>query len=212
MKLIIPILFVALLMDLPCSGEVYSIIQPKHKGKNIFGVKNTAADQIEYHYGIIAGQNIATIKTPGTNSQDVITGWMAGLAMQVVWPQGFAVQPEILYSQKGCITDDPRMQYGMDYIEVPVKIKYRLYLADIKPFAFVSPYVAYAIKITPQVDSNKDDLDQIKKFDAGIGAGAGFDIWNVQLSFKYSWGFTSVLNELTPIRNKVFTISLGYLF
>lgn len=211
MKLFFSILLVALLIDLPCSGEVYSVIQPGQKSKNIFGVKNTAADQIEYYYGIIAGQNITTIKT-NSSSQDVITGWMAGLAMQVVWPQGFAVQPEILYSQKGCISDDPRIQYDMDYIEVPVKIKYRLYLADIKPFAFVSPYVAYAIKVKPQEDSIYADPDQLNKFDAGIGAGAGFDIWNVQLSFKYSWGFAQVLNEVTPLRNKVFTISLGFLF
>ena len=198
-------------MDLPCSGEDYSFIKPKQqKSKNIFGVKNTAADQIEYHYGIVAGQNIATIKTPGTSSQDVITGWMVGLAMQVVWPEGFAVQPEILYSQKGCITED-RIQYNMDYVEVPVKLKYRLYLADIKPFAFVSPYFAYAIKITPQGDKINDS-DQIYKFDAGIGVGAGFDIWNAQLSFRYSWGFAQVLNEVSPIRNKVFTLSLGFLF
>jgi len=196
-------------MSLPCTGEEYSVIQPRQKSKNIFGVKNTAADQIEYHYGIIAGKNIATIKTPGSSSQDVITGWMAGLAMQVVWPRGFAVQPEILYSQKGCITDN-RIQYNMDYVEVPVKIMYRLYLSDIKPFAFVVPYTAYTIKITPNGDG--DDSDQIYKFDAGIGAGAGFDIWNAQLSFKYTWGFLQVLNELSPIRNKIFTISLGVLF
>ena len=209
MKLFIATLLVAFSMSLPCTGEDFSAFKPRRDRNSIFS-KFTSADQIEYHYGIVAGQNIATIKTPGTSSQDVITGWMVGAAMQVVWPQGLAVQPEILYSQKGCITED-RMQYGMDYIEVPVKIKYRLYLSDIKPFAFVSPYAAYAIRISPVGDASSD-VSQISKFDAGIGAGAGFDIWNVQLSFKYSWGFTQVLNELSPIRNKVFTISIGYLF
>ena len=212
MKLIISILFIAFSMSLPCTGEVYSVVKPRQKNRNSIFAKFTAADQIEYRYGIVAGQNIATIKTSGSSSQDVVTGWMAGLAMQVVWPQGFAVQPEVLYSQKGCITEDPRVQYDMDYIEVPVKLMYRLYLADIKPFAFVAPYAAYAIDISPKGDDNSNYLDQINKFDAGIGAGAGFDIWNAQLSFRYSWGFTSVLNDLSPLRNKVFTISVGVLF
>jgi len=198
-------------MSLPCTGEVYSGFKPKQKNRNSIFAKNTAADQIEYHYGIVAGQNITTIKTPKTTSQDVITGWMVGLAMQVVRPDGFVFQPELLYSQKGCITED-RYQYNVDYVEVPVKLMYRLYLAEIKPFAFVSPYAAYAFKITPNGDFNSNDSDQIYKFDAGIGVGAGFDIWKAQLSFRYSWGFTQVLNEVTPMRNKVFTISVGYLF
>lgn len=216
-KFVVSILFVAFLTCLPCTGEVYSVFKPKQKSKTsctVFRGKYTVADQIEYRYGVILGQNIATIKSKKGNSQDVITGLMGGLAMQVVWPQGYAIQPEILYSQKGCMTTGSGIRFDMDYLEVPVKFMYRLHLADIKPFAFVAPYGAYAIKLTTQGESISDDTpsDQINKFDAGIGAGAGFDIWNVQLSFKYSWGFAQVLNEASPIRNKVFTVSVAVLF
>ena len=217
MKVFISVLFVAFLMVLPCMGEVHSGFKPKPKSKNsctVFRGKYTASDQIEYNYGIVAGQNIATIKSKKGNSQDVITGLMVGAALQVVWPKGFAVQPEILYSQKGCIFTGNAVRYDIDYIEIPVKAMYRLHMADIKPFVFAAPYGAYAIKLTPQGDMISDDIysDQISKLDFGIGAGVGFDIWKVQLSFKYSWGFAQVLNEVFPVRNKVFTISAGFLF
>jgi len=216
-KVFISILFTLFLMDLPCAGEGYILSKPKPKSKNsctIFRGKFTVSDQIEYRYGIVAGQNIATIKSKKSSSQDILTGFMGGVAFQVVWPKGFAVQPEVLYSQKGCLFTGSGVRYDIDYVEVPVKVMYRLHLAEIKPFVFAAPYGAYAIRLKQQGEVISDDVlsDQINKLDVGIGAGAGFDIWKVQLSFRYSWGFAQVLDETFPVRNKVFTISAGILF
>ena len=144
---------------------------------------------------------------------DVITGMVGGVAAQFAWPKGFMLQPEILYSQKGCRFVDGT-QYGIDYLEIPIRAMYRIQLTDIKPFAFVAPYTAYAIKLTErgEVLSDTPLSKEINKFDYGVGVGAGFDAWNLQLSFKYSWGFAQVLNETFPVRHKVFTITAGYFF
>jgi hypothetical protein len=216
-KVFISILFITFLTGLPLVEDVYGSFKPKSKSKNsctIFRGKYTVSDQIEYRYGIVAGQNIATIKSIKGDSQDVISRLMAGVALQVIWPKGFVVQPELLYSQKGCIYSGTDTKYNIDYLEIPVKVAYRLHLAEIKPFVFAAPYAAYAIKLTPNGDMSiaDNDSDQFNKFDGGIGVGAGFDVWKVQLSFRYSWGFAQVLNEAYPIRNKVFTISAGLLF
>ena len=217
MKVFISILFITFLTGFPLVEDVHGNFKPKSKSKNsctIYRGKFTVSDQIEYNFGVIAGQNMATIKTKKGDSQDVLIGLMSGVAFRVVWPKGFAVQPEILYSQKGCLFTGSGLIYGMDYLEVPVKVMYRLHLAEIKPFVFAAPYGAYAFRLKPKGNIISDDIysDQINKIDAGIGAGAGFDIWKVQLSFKYSWGFAQVLNETFPIRNKVFTISAGIFF
>ena len=217
MKVFISILFITFLTGLPLVEDVHGSFKPKPKGKNsctVYRGKYTVSDLIEYRYGIVAGQNIATIKSKGSD-QNVISRLMAGVAVQVIWPKGFALQPELLYSQKGCIyTGTGNTEYDIDYLEIPVKAMYRLYLADVKPFVFVAPYTAYALKLTPNGDVDVADIDlpQLNRFDAGIGVGAGFDIWKVQLSFRYSWGFAQVLNAAYPVHNNVFTLSLGLLF
>ena len=176
--------------------------------------KYTGSDQIEYRYGVVAGQNIATIKSAKGDSQDIITGLMGGVAMQAIWPKGLVLQPEILYSQKGCIFTGNPLRYDMDYLEIPVKVMYRLHLADVKPFAFVAPYGAYAIRLTENGERISDDIysTKINRLDFGIGAGAGFDVWKIQLSFKYTWGITPVLDDVFTVRNKVLTFSAGFFF
>ena len=217
MKTCIHIIFIIFFMALSWTDEVRAVSKPKPQSKTsctIFRGKFTVSDLVEYHYGIVAGQNVATIKSKQVSSQDVITGLMGGLALQVVWPKGFVIQPEILYSQKGCIFSGSGLKYDIDYLEIPVKLVYRLHMADVKPFVFAAPYGAYAIRVAQNGKVLSDDVftNEINKFDFGIGAGAGFDVWKIQLSFKYSWGFAQVANESFSIRNQVFTISAGFLF
>jgi len=204
-------------MGLLYAGDVHASLKPKSKSKaktscTIFRSKFTVSDQIEYNFGIVAGENIATIKSKRGDSQDVITGLVGGLAAQIVWPKGFALQPEVLYSQKGCMFTGSGLMYDIDYVEVPVKVMYRLHMAQVKPFAYVAPYGAYAIRLTENGNMTSDDTysSLINRPDYGISVGAGFDVWKIQLSFKYSWGFAQVLTETFPVRNKVFTFSMGF--
>jgi len=217
MKVCKGILLIIFLVGLLWAGEVYAFSKPRSKAKTsctISRKKFTVTDLIEYRYGIVAGQNIATIKSKKGTSQDIITGLMGGVAFQIVWPKGLAVQPEVLYSQKGCMFSGSGLKYDIDYIEVPIKVMYRLHMAEVKPFAFAAPYGAYALRIAENGNMTSDDVfsNEINKLDFGISAGAGFDVWKIQLSFKYSWGFAQVANETFAIRNKVFTVSAGLFF
>lgn len=217
MKTHIYIFLITFLAGLPWGNNVIAGSKPRPQSKNsctIFRGKYTTSDQMEYRIGIVAGENVATIKSEKGAEQDVITGLMGGVVFQVVWPKGFALQPEVLYSQKGCMFAGSGLRYNIDYLEVPVKVMYRLHMAQVKPFAFVAPYGAYAIRLTENGNMTSDDTfsSQINKWDYGIGAGAGFDVWKIQLSFKYTWGFAQVVDDTVTIRNKVFTISAGFLF
>ena len=214
-------IFIISLLAILWTCEVHAAVPIFKKSKSktqssctIFRGKFTTSDMIEYRFGVVAGQNIATIKSQKGDSQDIITGLVGGAVFQMVWPKGFALQPEVLYSQKGCIFTGEGLRYDIDYIEIPVKIMYRLHMSEVKPFAFVAPYGAYAIRLKEKGDIVGDDVysNKINKLDYGIGAGAGFDVWKIQLSFKYSWGFARVIDETFPVRNKVFTLSAGLLF
>ena len=210
-------IFIIFLAGLISAGNVYAFPKSKPKSKtscSVFRGKFTVSDQIEYKYGIVAGRNAATINSEQGTSQDIISGLMGGLAFRVIYPKGFVIQPELLYSQKGCLFSESGVKYKVDYLEMPVRAMYRLHMAEVKPFVFVAPYWAYAIRIAEDGEVRGGDVlvNQIKKLDYGIGVGAGFDVWKVQLSFKYSWGFVPVTNEKYPIRNNVFTISAGFFF
>ena len=177
--------------------------------------KFTSLDQIEYLFGFVAGQNISTMKSKSSISmQEVIAGIMGGISAQIIWPGGFVIQPEILYSQKGCKFTGDAASYYINYVEVPAKFMYRIQLTDIKPFAFVAPYGAYAINLKQRGDFISDGklTDQLNSFDYGIGVGAGFDAWILQVSFRYSMGFAQVLKEDFSIRNNFLTISAGVFF
>ncbi len=214
-KYLIYSLIALFLVCLPMQQEAFG--RPKPKSKNsctISRSKFTQSDLIEYRYGLKIGENIATIKSQKGASQDVLTGLTGGAVLQIVWPKGFAIQPEMLYSRKGCIFSGSGVRYDIDYLEVPVGFMYRLHFAEVKPFAFVAPYGAYAFRFVENGDNVADDTysSQIGKWDYGIGAGAGFDVWKIQLSFKYSWGFAKVIEEDFVVRNKVFTVAAAFLF
>ena len=215
------LLFIIFLTGLLGAEQVYGAPPkklPKYNSKtscSITRTKFTVSDQVEYFFGVVAGQNISTIKTKGSESmQDVITGIAGGVGAQIVWPKGFTIQPEILYSQKGCKFTGAGASYYVNYLEIPAKFMYRLQITDIKPFAFAAPYAAYALNLKQRGDFISDDSlsPEINKLDYGVGVGAGFDAWFIQVSFRYSWGFAQVLNESFSVRNNVFTISAGVFF
>ncbi len=198
------------------SGSDVYARKPKSKTScTVSRGKFTASDLLEFNYGFVVGENMSTIKNKKGDSQDIMTGMLGGIVVQMVWPKGFIVQPEILYSKKGTMFMDTEIKYDIDYVEVPIQFMYRLQITEVKPFVFIAPYGAYALKLTAQSDLVSDETyaDQINQWDYGIGAGAGFDVWKIQLSFKYSWGFAKIItNDKFTVRNKTFTISAGFLF
>jgi hypothetical protein len=178
--------------------------------------KYTQADLVVINYGLKIGENLTTIRNTDDSGLSIITGIQAGAVVQVVWPKGFVFQPEVLYSKKGCIFRKSSLEYKIDYVEVPLNFMYRLHMADVKPFVIAGPYGAYAIrKYTKNEAVKKDDdmyVSQIKDWDYGISAGAGFDVWKIQLSFKYNWSLDNIIKDDKKSRNNTLSLSVGLLF
>ena len=177
--------------------------------------KFASGDLIEYRFGVVAGVNSANFYTKDTYITDVIFRLTGGIAAQIIWPNGFVIQPAIMYSQKGCMLAGSSITYNADFVEVPVSFKYRLQIADIKPFAFIAPYGAYTLGMSVDGDMGESEEffhDELNSFDYGIKAGAGFDVNRMQISFRYSFGLGQVINETFPVRNRVFTVTAGLFF
>ena len=144
------------------------------------------------------------------------TGWHAGAMMNTSFPFGLTLQPELLYSSKGanfdqyissflpggCVVSSPSPV--INYIEMPVDLQWGIKLPLLRPYLSLTPYASYAINSDPSIDD-------IKKWDSGIGVGAGIDIWKLQLSVKYFWGFGNVTESFgsPSVQNRNIMVSLG---
>ncbi|MDR0295217.1 MAG: PorT family protein [Prevotellaceae bacterium] len=143
------------------------------------------------------------------------TGWHIGGMMNIRFPFGLTLQPELLYNAKGTNweykgpTIDPhpplsRANHSIGYIELPIDLQWGVKLPLLRPYLSLTPYVGYAVNNgTPMVDINK--------WDGGVGVGAGVDIWKLQVSVKYFWGFGEVSKYFVdgPVKNRNLMLSLG---
>lgn len=124
------------------------------------------------------------------------TGWHAGIGYQTASVGGFSFQPELLFNVKGAkINDD--LKWKMSYLELPINIQWGIDLLVARPFIYASPYLGYCISNKPvtslPVPAEFENLfKNAKRFEYGIGIGAGINLWKLQIAGKYSWNFGPV--------------------
>ncbi|MBP5389227.1 MAG: PorT family protein [Bacteroidales bacterium] len=153
--------------------------------------------------GIVAGYTASQmslkdeIKNIGMNVKSA-PNFHVGFAYHQPLVLGFAIQPEILYANKGTT-------YGlagtdvvgrMSYIEVPVQLQWGIDLIALKPYIFAEPFVGYAVSgkldvkgiINTAKEFDINDLDSRLEYGFSVGAGVML-LGHIQASFKYFWNF-----------------------
>lgn len=180
-------------------------------------------------WGVTGGLNFNTSKFTDIEVK-ARTGWSAGATCLVDLPLGFSIQPSLLYHQKGAnITD--RVSQTMGYLEVPVSVQWGPDLLIFRPFIDVTPYIGYALasdaKISlPGLNVDWDTWEGKKRFEYGLGLGAGVNVWKLQVIARYNWNFGSLydVNGWDDIKEQIpalkrgsehfggVTLSVAYLF
>lgn len=186
--------------------------------------------------GIVAGltSNSSDLKTAYSDivEDQSVTQYHAGLVLRLGLPLNFYVQPGVLYEMKGAslqhqIAGLSGEDFQVDittktgFIEIPVQAGWRLELPGITPYAFVEPYIGYAITTesktqaknavaqaaieaaadavgvslnTTNQDENKWDGRQ--RIQYGLGVGAGILLLDrLGVSLKWYWDFGNLYNE-----------------
>lgn len=185
-------------------------------------------------FGIKAGFNFNSMKDFNVNdlqsSFEGKTGFHVGVLYKLDLPLGLALQPELMYTQKGGSTDinGKRTDLKMNYIQLPVNLQWGIDLVLFRPFIMVSPYIGYAIAKGSGV-FKKIEWKNLNKFEYGIGIGAGLEIWKFQLSGRYCWDldtmsdfkdgkaggdnpYTDAVKAMDGGKNRGFELSLAFLF
>jgi len=151
------------------------------------------------------------------------TGWHVGAGYQTGSALGFSFQPELNFVRNGVsLTENETVQtVHTNMLQLAPNIQWGIDLLVMKPYLFVSPYAAVNLW-TDGSDSKefKDLKANAKKFDYGIGAGLGINIWKFQVTGKYSWSFGNVLDfnqyitslKDIQLKNGAFILSAAFVF
>lgn len=149
--------------------------------------------------GVEAGINLANLN--GQNVNDVIgsrLGFVGGAFLNLPLGPTLALQPEVLYEQKGGKFSGNA--YQLDYVEVPILLDVNL----------VGPL---GILLGPSFDANvfNQGVNNLNSTDVGLIGGVQVNLARFLISGRYEVGLTDVSSSQS-IQNGTFTFLAGLSF
>lgn len=177
-------------------------------------------------FGVKAGLNfnkLSDISKSVKASWNAQTGFHAGLAYQYKMPFGLSFQPELLYSRtrtrfEGEVSSHSYFDLSLDYLTLPVNVQFGFNILFLRPFVFAAPYISYSLAANGSLFDDDQWKDR-NRFDYGLGLGIGLEIWKLQITGKYNWGFGNPLNGISSKDWKIddshvkgFELSAAFLF
>ncbi len=200
-----------------------------------FLLVSTAIYGQESYSGIKGGLNLSNLTSDdGDYDDNMKAGFHVGVFNKIAVNEGFAIQPELLYSLKGLKIDydgsavaKGDSKFNLHYIDLPVKLV--LNLSENFDLQF-GPYVSYLIAANIDndaeifdgidVDSNEElDRDHFNLIDYGLTAGIGFDLDPLLIGLNYNLGLNPVAKDGEPARellgnakNTTIMVSVGFKF
>ncbi len=165
-------------------------------------------------------------------------GFHAGIAVDIPLFAGLSFEPGAMFVTKGYkleksttvagVTMKGEGTMNLNYIDVPLNLKYTLNLGNLNVWGSVGPYIGIGINgkskasLTVGNDTKKeeadikfgsDDDDHLKMLDYGLGLGVGAEFNHIILGLYYNIGMANLSNIDTDdysTKNGTFNITLGY--
>lgn len=177
--------------------------------------------------GVKGGINIANVSTNITDIEELVdskTGFVGGAFATFGLGSLFAVQPELLYSQKGFQAEESGLtaELGTNYFEVPVLLKAGFDLAMFRPAIYAGPVLSVETGCTFSLQGVSADCDvgdefsDRKKSEWGAVFGADFGLalgsLVVFLDARYQLGLTNladVPDEDDEVKSRTWQIMAG---
>lgn len=198
--------------------------------------------------GIKAGINLASLsEEPGESSiqdfeEESILGFQAGLVAEIPVSEGFAIQPELLWVQKGGRRNytlagsgyEQRVTYN--HLQIPVLAKVKAGETDgsgLGLYFFGGPFVGFALNgrveqeltiagatTESDFDIEFDDDDNQRRIDWGATFGLGMNLGALFVDLRYDLGINNILdsdafnnNDNDPyLRTRGIGLTAGFVF
>ena len=180
----------------------------------------TASAQEPLTLGVKAGLSFSTVNID-EDDEDVgnlstRTGLVVGLFGSLPVTPRIAVQPEVLYIQKGTKFDDEDATLNIDYLEIPVLAEVRLTEGTARVSLMLGPSFGFRTRARLDLDEeeSEDFADLIKAADVGLVTGVSVTSGQLVIDGRYTWGLTNIAEEVLEItaRNRALSITVGWRF
>ncbi len=170
--------------------------------------------------GVKAGISMATLSGDGIEGVSskicLVGGAFVNMAMGTL-----AIQPELLYVQKGA-QDDVNSDYKekADYIELPILVKVGFGAGSVKPCIFAGPAFGILVSAKETDGTNSVDIkDNLNSLDLGLVVGAGVDVNMLTIDLRYDLGLSNLPKtpdgydgDMPSVKNGAFMAMVGVSF
>jgi hypothetical protein len=165
-----------------------------------------------FNFGVEAGANASNLIGSGMTaiSPSLLTsklGFVGGAYLCLNFGSSFAIRPEVLYEQKGQSFNGTSSTDELDYIEVPVLLKFSLGTPGINPGILLGP--AFSWNMLAQEAGTT--ISNLNTSDIGIIGGLEVDIDKFLISGRYELGLQDI-QQNSHIQNGTITVLAGYSF
>ncbi len=160
-------------------------------------------------------------------STSLRNGLAAGGFIMVRWKNGFAVQPEVLYTQKGVEAaalegvESVIVRFRTDFIDVPVLGRYT-FGKGVRGYVFAGPSFDFRLngnlKFTAIGISQEEDVSsELKTFEFALVFGGGVEFGPVLFEARWSEGLTDLNKQTTSttepaLKTRAFLFLAGFRF
>jgi hypothetical protein len=166
-----------------------------------------------FNLGLEGGANFSNFI--GSDASNITTGnalaaklgFVGGGFLCLNFGNTFAVRPEILYEQKGAAISGTSTTDEVDYVEIPVLLKFSLGSPGFNPAILLGPSVSF------NTASNfvNNGGNAISSSDVGAIGGLEIDIDQFLISGRYELGLENV-EKGVDFQNGTITLLIGYSF
>jgi hypothetical protein len=163
-------------------------------------------------FGIKAGLNYANQTgsdiniTAANYDNEAITSYHAGLIAEITLTEGFAVQPELLYSTQGATYKNAAEEFTnkLGYLSIPVLAKFSLN----KSISLdLGPQASFLLSERKNVNFKESET-----FEFGVVGGLTLNITkSIFVQGRYVLGLTEATQDAT-VKNSVVQVSAGFKF
>ena len=166
--------------------------------------QTTTENSLSPKIGINGGVNLSNLYVDDVKDENMKVGVNIGVFSKIPLSRGFAIQPELLYSNKGSkltydniIAGEGEYRFNLNYVELPVLAVFNL-SKNINIHA--GPYVSFLASANVKdlksdgTENKVTDLkaDSFNRFDYGLAGGIGFDFQNFTMGARYNYGLAEV--------------------
>ncbi len=134
-------------------------------------------------------------------------GFVGGGYLCLNFGTSFGIRPEVLYEQKGAAISGTSSTAELDYVEVPILLKFGLGTPVFNPSILLGPSFSW----NTLAQSNGKPFSNVNGSDTGLVGGIEIDLSKFLISGRYELGLDNVTQNVN-VQNGTFTFLIGYNF